>query len=219
MKKIALALSCLWLASASAAEPKKITFSTTCENSRSAELKALADADQADRSVEFSNLPEKEIKKISERDDQRRKRVGEIFAEGCLRVAADYNSAALIFQHGSAPEHFFQTYIWASRAVALGDPSARWLVSRGIDRYLMNTGSKQLYATQGFSEGERGCSCLWPVEESATDEDRKKIGADTMAERLKWIDGLNTGKTCGPAAVCDIEAKPVPKGSVPGVAW
>ena len=218
MKRNALVLSCALLASASAAAPTKITFGDPCPQSRSAELKSLADADQKDRDVDFSKLPDKAAHKISGRDDKRRKRVAEIFAEGCLQTADDYHDAALIFQHGSAPDHFLLTYLWASRAVALGDPDAQWLVPRGIDRYLMNTGSKQLYATQGFSQ-EHGCHCLWPVEETATDADRLKIGSKPLAEKMKWIDELNKEKQCAPAAFCDVEAKPVPKGSLPGVPW
>lgn len=211
MKTCALLLSCLWLAPAAAAEPQRIIFSNPCKTSRSAELKELADADQKDRVGDLT--PESDA-----RDLVRIKRVGEIFAEGCLQTGADYGAAALVFQHGHAPDHFLQTYIWASRAVALGDESARWLISRGIDRYLQNTGRKQLYATQSFSLNG-GCRCLWPVEESATDEDRRKIGAGTYAEQLKWIDGQNAGTTCPPAGQCDVAADPVAKGSIPGVPW
>jgi hypothetical protein len=208
----ALLLSCLCLAAAHAAEPQKVNFSNPCKTSRSAELKALADADQKDREGNVMTAG------AGERDLARIKRVGEIFGEGCLQTGPDYNAAALVFQHGHAPDHFLQTYIWASRAVALGDESARWLISRGIDRYLQNTGRKQLYASQVFSLNG-GCNCLWPVEKSATDEDRTKIGAKTYAEQLKWIDGMNDGKSCPPAGECDVAADSVPKGSIPGVPW
>lgn len=207
-----LTLSGLFLASVCAAAPQKIDFTSGCKQSRSAELKALADADQKDR-------PNNVLAEgATGRDLVRRKRVAEIFAEGCLRTGADYENAALVFQHGSDPDHFLQTYIWASRAVALGDSDAQGLISCGIDRYLESVGRKQIYATQAFST-DGGCNCLWPVEKTSTDDDRRLIGAKTLAEQFKWIDGMNAGKLCGPAAECDVAADPTPKGSLPGVAW
>jgi hypothetical protein len=192
-----------------------------CPSARSGELQSLRDADQKDRDADWSTLPEKTLDQISARDDQRRKRVAEIFAEGCIKTGGDYYNAALVFQHGTSPDHFFQTYIWASRAVALGKAEAGWLVVRGIDRYLMDSGYKQIYATQGFSmpDDAHQCICVWPVETSATDDDRRKMSAKTLAEQLKWADGLNAGKSCKPAEICRIEAKPVPRGSLAGVAW
>ncbi|HEX4048279.1 MAG TPA: hypothetical protein VH309_10620 [Elusimicrobiota bacterium] len=207
-----LALAGLCLAAASSAAPQKIDFTSGCKQNRSAELKALADADQKDR-------PDNVLAAgAQERDLARRKRVGEIFGEGCLRTGKDYENAALVFQHGTDPEHYLQTYIWAAHAVALGDEDAQWLISRGIDRYLMHIGRKQLYATQSFGT-DGGCSCLWPVEKTSTDDDRRLIGAPTVAEQLKEIDGENEGKLCGHAGECAVEAAPTPKGSIPGVAW
>ncbi|MBI3298979.1 MAG: hypothetical protein HYZ75_12485 [Elusimicrobia bacterium] len=192
-----------------------------CKTDRSQELKSLYDADQRDRSVDWSRQSPEALKKIERRDDKRRKRVAAIFAEGCLRTADDYFHAAMVFQHGPAAEHSYQTYIWASRAVLLGKEDAKILVTCGIDRHLMTRGQKQIYATQGsqLPGDPNGCYCLWPVEESSTDEDRRKLGAKTVAEQLTWIDGLNAGKTCKPAVICPFEAKPVPRGSLPGVDW
>ena len=57
-----------------------------------------------------------------EHDLIRRKRVGEIFGEGCFKTAKDYSAASLIFQHGDTPDHYYQA-LWANRAVELGDIS------------------------------------------------------------------------------------------------
>ena len=78
---------------------------------RSAELNSIAAADQADRedNVLKPGAPE--------RDRLRRMRVGEIFGEGCMLNADDFYSGAVVYQHGDRPEHFFQTYVWATRAV------------------------------------------------------------------------------------------------------
>ncbi len=192
-----------------------------CGKDRSQELKSLHDGDQLDRAVDWSGLSRQDIAKIERRDEKRRKRVAKIFAEGCLKTADDYFHAAMVYQHGPAAEHTFQTYIWASRAVQLGRDDAKILVRCGIDRHLMDRGQKQIYATQGsqIPGDPHGCYCLWPVEASSTDEDRRKLDGKTLAEQLSWIDGINAGKSCKPATICPFEAKPVPRGSIPGVDW
>ncbi|MFA5137647.1 MAG: hypothetical protein WC728_00325 [Elusimicrobiota bacterium] len=186
---------------------------------RSAELASIYDADQADR-ADFTKMTLAAMLKMSRRDERRIRRVAEIFAEGCLKTGKDYYHAAMVFQHGRSPDHFLQTYLWSSQAVALGDDRGNWLRAAGVDRYLMNTGRKQLYATQaqGMGPGTDTCYCLWPLEETATDEDRKAIGARTLEEQWAWIDGMNKGKDCG-RKFCPREAKPTPKGSLPGVNW
>jgi len=51
-------------------------------------------------------LPPEKLKQVSVRDLKRRKRVGQIFAEGYMRTAQDYSAAALIYQHGVVPDHY-----------------------------------------------------------------------------------------------------------------
>lgn len=179
----------------------------------SQEIKAIMDADQLDRTQPTS--------RIDQKDKKRRERIAEIFADGCLKTADDYANAALVFQHGEVPDHFFQAYLWAARAVELGKDKSKSLMAAAIDRYLMNKGYKQIYATQATMPHEtHGCWCLWPVEEISTDADRRKLDRDPLADQMKWVDRLNSGaSSCGPAAVCPADAKPVPKGSLPGVAW
>ena len=80
--------------------------------------------------------------KVTPRDLARRIKVASIFAEGCFKSAADYASAAMVFQHGTAADHFYQTFIWANKAVQLGDESQRWLTAAGLDRYLVALGQK-----------------------------------------------------------------------------
>jgi hypothetical protein len=183
-----------------------------CQGS-SQEIKAIRDADQLDRSQPMTLMDQK--------DKKRRERIAEIFADGCFKTADDYANAALVFQHGEVPDHFFQAYLWSARAVELGDDRAETLMAAALDRYLKNKGYKQIYATQANILPEtHGCWCLWPVEASSTDEDRRKLGRDPLADQMKWVDKLNSGNpSCGSAALCPVEAKPVPKGSLPGVAW
>jgi hypothetical protein len=128
------------------------------QSEASTELQKIAAEDQADRTN--NNLKPG----AAERDRERRTRVGALFGEGCLRTAADFAAAALVYQHGDVPEHFLQTYIWAKRSVELGDKSQQRLMAKGIDRYLVNTGRKQLFASQALKRFDDNCWCLYAVE-------------------------------------------------------
>lgn len=71
---------------------------------RSNELASIAQADQDERK-NWNQKSSKEIMIVVGRDSLRRQRIGEIFEEGCFSKAEDYSAAALVYQHGSAPEH------------------------------------------------------------------------------------------------------------------
>lgn len=182
---------------------------------RAAELQTIVNADQKDRE-NWQHLTAKQMAEMSKRDIERRKRVGEIFGEGCFKTAADYSAAALVFQHGDMPDHFYQTFIWAKRAGDLGDTNQNRLMALGLDRYLVKTGRKQLFATQAFQEKLGGCYCLQEVEGGFPDDERLKYAKWTLADALKWVDSLNEGKSCGSTRECDEGLKPTPQGSIPG---
>ena len=88
------------------------THEAPCEGehyqSRSSQLKELYASDQKDRD-DFLQWNEKRAAEVTRRDRERRSAVSVIFAEGCLKSAADYLYAATVFQHGEVPDHFFQT--------------------------------------------------------------------------------------------------------------
>ncbi len=186
-----------------------------------AEIKAIFNADQADR-TDSSGNPKVDIdwKKISPRDAQRLRRIKEIAAEGCLRSKDDYFEAALVSQHGPTPDDYLRTYSWARKSISLGRKKAASLMAMAADRYLMNTGRRQIYASQATLRD--GCFCLWPVEDSATDEDRRKMNRPSLAAQLDWIDSLNAQAdkvSCPKRAICADAAKPVSRGSLPDLGW
>jgi hypothetical protein len=183
---------------------------------RSKELSQIVKADQNDREDFQSKTPE-EMQEMVKHDVARRKRVGEIFGEGCFSKAQDYAAAALVYQHGDVPEHFFQTFMWAKRAVELGDLTQQRMMALGIDRYLVNIGKKQLFGSQATKDGltAEACWCLQQVEESFPDDIRKNQTGKNLQEALEWVQDLNTGKSC-PNQQCTKELKPSQKGTVPG---
>src|SRR5689334_3820265 len=91
----------------------------------STELLRIVKEDQADRSGPYDSI---DFARVNPRDLARRIKVARLFAEGCFKSASDYASAALVFQHGTTADHFYQAFLWALQAVKLGDNSQRWLV-------------------------------------------------------------------------------------------
>lgn len=181
---------------------------------RSRELQEIEIADQADR-VNFQTMNPEQMMEMSRWDEVRRKRVGEIFGEGCFSKAQDFSAAAMVFQHGNIPEHFFQTFLWAKRAVELGDAKRKRLMALGIDRYLVNIGHKQLFGSQANKSHSEICYCMQQVEKSFPDTLRKDYAEKTLTESYEFIKELNQGKSC-PNSECKEVLKPSPKGTVPG---
>ena len=183
---------------------------------RSAELQAIVTADQADRE-DWSSKTAEAMQAVAPRDLARRKRVGEIFGEGCFSKAADYAAASLVFQHGETPDHFLQAFLWAKRAVELGDDRLRRMMAVAIDRYLVNIGHKQLFASQAAKPDLRpeSCWCLEPIEPSFPEARRKEFGGQSLEEAFAWLDELNVGHEC-PKVPCARELAPSPAGTVPG---
>jgi hypothetical protein len=195
------------------APPETCEFNTKLQAEKSAELRRLETEDQADRSGSFDQI---DWSKVTPRDLQRRIAVAGIFAEGCFKTAGDYASAALIFQHGTTADHFYQTFIWANQAVKLGDESQRWLTAAGLDRYLVKTGQKQLFGTQ-FSKAASGNFCIQPVEPSFPEAIRLKYIGKSLSENTAMV--LKAlGASQSPQAIRDCEPylKATPRRTVPG---
>lgn len=183
---------------------------------RSKELADLVNADQVERE-HFDELSEDEKMTLMTNDLIRRKRVGEILGEGCFQSAADYAAASLIYQHGDTPDHYYQAFVWANRAVGLGDDQQKGLVAMTIDRYLISLGHKQLFGTQAYGEEVDGyCYCLQPVEESFPDAKRLAYSGATLAQMYEGLAEMNEGKTNCVTTECAVHLNPSPMGTVPG---
>lgn len=182
---------------------------TAKQLARSKELQEIFAADQLDRNPPFPA-------DLQLRDRDRRSRVGQIFGEGCINTAKDYLAAAIVFQHGDRPDHFFQTFLFSMRGSQLGDSKQKRNMALGIDRYLTNTNHKQLFASQAFKTNSELCWCLEPVEASFPDRVRLEYMGGGLKLQREWVDSLNKGTTCGPAKDCAHDFAPSPKGTVPG---
>jgi hypothetical protein len=92
------------------------------------------------------------------------------------------------------------------------------MIALGVDRYLVNTGHKQLFGSQAIKPDLKPetCWCLQQVEPGFPDSLRKRYTGKSYAAALDWLEELNAGKSC-PARECPTELKPSPKGTVPGL--
>jgi hypothetical protein len=182
---------------------------------RSQELQEIVKADQADRQIPGSQI---DWNKVSAADEIRAKRVAEIFAEGCFKDSKDYAAAALVFQHGSVPDHYYQAYLWSNRALELGDETQKQMVANAIDRYLINLGYKQLFGAQSFRNGPNGCHCLGPTETKFKDASRIRVCGISLSDRIKSLKETNKdNQICEKVLYCDKDLKTPPKGLFPGI--
>jgi hypothetical protein len=110
-----------------------------------AELQSMRDADQADREPP---MDEAKMQRLTRDDPKRRARVLELIAAGVPVTGRDFQNAATVLQHGGRPNDFRLGHELSVAAFALGDTTAKWLISRSYDRLLLHLGHRQRLATQ-----------------------------------------------------------------------
>jgi hypothetical protein len=142
------------------------------------ELKRLHDEDQSDRTptdVDWAI--------VSPRDKARLSRVKELYLQNRLQTASDYYHAAMILQHGDAPEDFLLAHEFCVLAIIKGknDKETRLLAAGSEDRFLMNIGRPQRFGTQ-FHSKDNGPFLLYTVDSGVTDETRRDMGVHSLAE-------------------------------------
>jgi len=225
MKTTIAAIVALLITQTSCATPATIGMpcaDPNVQSQRSLELQKIRDADQADRAwqLNLGNGPgpdQKTLEKMSQKDLGRRKRIGEIFGEGCLNSAEDYEAAFIVYQHGNTPGQFFQAFLWSKEALKLGNSHAKGDVAMAIDRYLVSIDHKELFGTQASQSSLEGCWCIQPIENSfpAALREEYRGGTNTAYTGLALLKILNKGNSC-PATFCDASLLPSPQGTVPG---
>lgn len=109
------------------------------------ELKRLAAEDQADRTQWLSMSVEERLA-VQSRDTERRKRAAELIESDALTTAEDFDSAALLFQHGTSPDDFEVARELALMAFHMGRPTS--LVALAEDRFLVHINRPQRFGSQ-----------------------------------------------------------------------
>jgi hypothetical protein len=116
------------------------------------EMQKIYEADQKPRQNPEA-LTSTQWEVIGRGDAERRNQTAKLLADGQLHTGEDYKQAALVFQHGSMPDDYLLAHTLSMIAVAKGDPSALWIATATLDRYLQSTGKPQIYGTQ-FKPGK-----------------------------------------------------------------
>ncbi len=151
------------------------------------ELKALYRADQADRQtgdIDWSV--------VSQRDEQRQKRVMALLDSNAVRTALDYANAAMVFQHGLDTFASGMAVSLMRKAVELDTSRSKWLLAAAIDRDLMRRGKPQIYGTQYLKMGADEPWERYELDSTqVTDEERIIYGVETLAEQGEKVQNMN----------------------------
>lgn len=148
------------------------------------EVKKIVDADQAARNFDFSKVTPKQLDDMARGDAARLARIKEIVAAGGLTTAADFDNAALVFQHGVVFEDYATAHELSVCALLLGMRSASWLVGASYDRMLVNVGIPQRFATQ-YGNAGGGPVKLQRYETRAINDTERKLMVRTTLEQAK----------------------------------
>lgn len=166
-----------------------IFFLSTCSSGDTGDnisLKQLVIEDQQDRKPEVVNPS-------APRDDERRKKVFGMLANGQVRTPQDKLNAALILQHtgmvfidgvlkSKSVENHYLAYRLAASAASDGLESARYLSAVTYDRYTWMTIGVQKYGTQSTWVNNQE---VWVAIDSTTsDAERAKFDVPPLAELL-----------------------------------
>jgi len=145
-----------------------------------AELARMYEEDQADRKPADGKSIDWSV--VNPRDKAREKRAKEIYLANGLRTGADYYHVAMILQHAELPEDYLLAHELCIVAIAKGEENARWLAAATEDRFLMNIGRPQRFATQYRSDGPSAEFKLYTVGPGVTDELRRALNVPTLAK-------------------------------------
>jgi hypothetical protein len=151
------------------------------QQASNAEMKAIFDADQADRQ-DVSKIVPMELQRA---DLARRTRVKALLDAAALQTGDDFWHAAFVFQHGGDADSYLLAHTLATVAIARGRTSATWIAAASLDRYLQKIGQKQIYGTQYRMPGEEPATQEPYDRTLVSDALRKLIGVPVQAEQEK----------------------------------
>ncbi|HTB79830.1 MAG TPA: tetratricopeptide repeat protein [Opitutaceae bacterium] len=144
------------------------------------ELEYLYEADQSDRTPNGDRPID--WKTIEPRDQERQRRVKELYTTNQLQTGGDYYNAAMVLQHADAPEDYLLAHELCIVAVSKGDRDALWLAAASEDRFLESIKRPQRFGTQFTSDGSTSPASLYEMEEGVTDELRAAFDVPTPAD-------------------------------------
>lgn len=165
--------------------------------SDSAEVKRIFQEDQADRDIDYESMTEQQRKEWREsahaHDVLHYKQIADIIARGELHTGADFEKAAVIFQHGLKTDDYLFAHTLAVIAISKGRSQARWLAAASLDRYLHSMHQPQIYGTESL--GTPGHWTLDPYNRTLIpDPLRSDLCVPDQSEQQRALQRLNEGK-------------------------
>jgi hypothetical protein len=154
------------------------TYAIADNRPSNAAMTAIFDADQTDRRKTPIDWTV-----VDKSDAARRSQVEALLASGQLHTGEDYLHAAFVFQHGGDPRDYLLAHTLAMIAVAKREPSAIWIASATLDRYLQNIGQPQIFGTQ-FKTPKDGVVTQEPFDKGLiSDALRAELDVPALAEQ------------------------------------
>lgn len=154
------------------------------------ELKRLCAEDQSDRTP--SRGKPIDWATVGPRDKARLKRVKELYTQDRLQTANDFDCAAIVLQHGEAPEDFLLAHEFWVVAISKGknDQDTLSLAAASEDRFLTNIGRPQRFGTQ-LRSVDNGPVELYPIDPGVTDGLRRVMIGHSLAEIKARVAEMN----------------------------
>lgn len=156
----------------------------------SAEMQKIFEEDQKPR--QSLALTKAEGANVYKQDVIRRAEVRHLLANGDLHTGKDFELAAFIFQHGDTPDDYLLAHTLAMIAVARGDPSALWIATATLDRYLNSIQKPQIYGTQFHFTKETPWTQEPYNRDLISDALRRDLGVPSLAAQQKQLEKYKT---------------------------
>jgi len=152
-----------------------------------AEMKRIADADQADRKdgvhIDWSV--------VGKADEARRRATLALLREGKLHTGRDYERAAHVFQHGEAADDYLLAHALAMVAMSKGQSGAVWISTATLDRYLQSIHQPQIFGTQFSTPGTTPATQEPYNRGLISDALRGQLGVPSQAEQEEQRHGYD----------------------------
>ena len=159
------------------------------------ELARLYKEDQADREPKDGKPIDWAV--VGPRDRAREDRVKALYSQDKIKTANDYYNAAMVLQHAQKPDDYLLAHELCVVSISKGRQDSRWLAAATEDRFLMNIGRPQRFATQYRSTTLNDPVKLYDVDPTVTDAHRREMNAPSLNEARKreaQMDAIFRGK-------------------------
>lgn len=153
------------------------------------ELVEIYKNDQADRKAE--NI---DWNIVSEKDSLREVRVYELLDSNKVLTSADYNNAAIVFQHGKDSIAYGMAVKLMRKSIELDSTRNKWLLAAAIDRDLLSRNKPQIYGTQYWKKKDQPFELREIDTTKITDAERIEYGVETLAQQKEKVKRMNSKK-------------------------